>query len=37
MQVALTSRKRSPSHELDEGAVEALRTRADLVISGIGD
>jgi len=37
MQVALRSRKRSPSHELDEGAVEALRTRADLVISGIGD
>jgi len=37
MRVALMSRKRSPSHELDEGAVEALRTRADLVISGIGD
>ena len=35
--VALTSRKRSPSHEIDEGAVKALRAQADLVVSGIGD
>ena len=37
MQVAFTSRKRSASHEIDERAVEALRSQADLVISGIGD
>jgi hypothetical protein len=35
--VALTSRKRSPSHEIDEAAVKTLRSRADLVVSGIGD
>jgi hypothetical protein len=35
--VALTSRKRSPSHEIDEAAVRALRSQADLVVSGIGD
>lgn len=37
MTVALTSRKRSPSHEIDEAAIAALRAQADLVISGIGD
>ena len=37
MTVALTSRKRSPSHEIDEAAVKALRSQAELVISGIGD
>ena len=37
MTVALTSRKRSPSHEIDEAAVKALRSQADLVVSGIGD
>ena len=37
MQAALTSRKRSPSHEIDERVVAALRSRVDLVISGIGD
>ena len=37
MTVALTSRKRSPSHEIDEVAVKALRAQADLVVSGIGD
>jgi hypothetical protein len=37
MTVALTSRKRSPSHEIDEAAVRALRGQADLVVSGIGD
>ena len=35
--VTLTSRKRSPSHELDEAAVRALRKQADFVVSGIGD
>jgi len=37
MTVALTSRKRSPSHEIDEAAVTTLRAQADLVVSGIGD
>jgi hypothetical protein len=37
MTVALTRRKRSPSHEIDEAAVRALRSQADLVVSGIGD
>ena len=37
MTVALTSRKRSPSHEIDEAAVKTLRAQADLVVSGIGD
>jgi hypothetical protein len=35
--VTVTSRKRSPSHEIDEEAIRALRRQADLVISGIGD
>jgi hypothetical protein len=35
--VALLHRKRSPSHEIDQAAVAALRRQADLVISGIGD
>jgi hypothetical protein len=37
MTVTATSRKRSPSHEIDEAAIKALRAQADLVISGIGD
>jgi nucleotide-binding universal stress UspA family protein len=37
MTVALTRRKRSPSHEIDEAAVKTLRAQADLVVSGIGD
>jgi len=37
MTVAVTNRKRSPSHEIDEAAVRALRSQADLVVSGIGD
>ena len=37
MTVAITSRKRSPSHEIDEAAITALRSQADLVVSGIGD
>ena len=37
VRVTLTSRKRSPSHEIDEAAVKALRAQADLVVSGIGD
>ena len=35
--VAVTNRKRSPSHEIDEAAIRALRSQADLVVSGIGD
>jgi hypothetical protein len=35
--VTITSRKRSPSHEIDEAAIRALRSQADLVVSGIGD
>ena len=31
------ARKRSTSHEVDEGAIALLKRRADLVISGIGD
>jgi hypothetical protein len=30
-------RKRSPSHEIEEGVIPGLRRRADLVVSGIGD
>ena len=30
-------RKRSPSHEIEEGVIPGLRRQADLVISGIGD
>ncbi len=37
MTVAATNRKRSPSHEIDEAGIEALRAGCDLVISGIGD
>ena len=37
MTVAVTNRKRSPSHEIDEAAILALRSQADLVVSGIGD
>jgi hypothetical protein len=37
MTVTLTSRKRSPSHEIDAAAVRALRRQADFVVSGIGD
>jgi len=29
--------KRSPSHEIDDKAVAALKRDADLVISGVGD
>ena len=35
--VTVTRRKRSPSHEVDEAGIAALRAQADLVISGIGD
>jgi hypothetical protein len=37
MTVARMVRKRSPSHEVDEAAVEALRAQSDFVVSGIGD
>ncbi len=37
MTVSATNRKRSPSHEIDEAGIAALRHQADLVISGIGD
>ena len=29
--------KRSPSHEVHEAAIEALRKQSDFVVSGIGD
>ena len=35
--VSVVHRKRSPSHEIEDGVVPALRRQADLVISGIGD
>jgi hypothetical protein len=35
--VALLSRKRSPSHSIEEGQIDALKNVSDLVISGIGD
>ena len=31
------ARKRSPSHEVDETAIAQLKTRSDVVVSGIGD
>lgn len=37
MTVSATNRKRSPSHEIDEAGIRALRAQSDLVISGIGD
>jgi hypothetical protein len=37
MTVSITNRKRSPSHEIDEAGIRALRSQADLVVSGIGD
>jgi len=37
MTVTTTNRKRSPSHEIDEAGIRALRAQSDLVISGIGD
>jgi hypothetical protein len=37
MTVSATNRKRSPSHEIDEAGIAALRAQSDLVISGIGD
>jgi len=35
--VAVRDLKRSPSHEITEQAVAALKRDADLVISGVGD
>jgi hypothetical protein len=35
--VAVRDLKRSPSHEIDEKAIAALKRDADLVISGVGD
>ncbi len=37
MTVARMVRKRSPSHEVDEAAIDALRKQSDFVVSGIGD
>ena len=37
MTVAGMARKRSPSHEVDEAAIAALRAQSDFVVSGIGD
>ncbi len=31
------ARKRSPSHEVEDAAIAALKARSDVVISGIGD
>ena len=31
------SRKRSPSHEIEERAIAALKAESDVVVSGIGD
>ena len=35
--LSVVHRKRSPSHEIEDGVIPALRRQADLVISGIGD
>ena len=37
MTVTHVARKRSPSHEVDEAAVALLKSRSDVVVSGIGD
>ena len=37
MTAVLMLSKRSPSHEIDEAQVAALRKQADFVVSGIGD
>jgi hypothetical protein len=37
MTVTMTNRKRSPSHEIDEAGIRALRKQSDFVVSGIGD
>ena len=37
MTVTGVHRKRSPSHEIEEGVIPGLQRRSDLVISGIGD
>ena len=35
--VSVRDVKRSPSHEIDDKAIAALKREADLVISGVGD
>jgi len=37
MRVSARDVKRSPSHEIDAGAIAALTREADLVLSGVGD
>ncbi len=37
MTVARMVCKRSPSHEVDEATLAALRAQSDFVVSGIGD
>ena len=37
MTVTFRNRKRSASHEVDEGAVKELRAQCDLIVAGIGD
>jgi hypothetical protein len=37
MTVGTMSRKRSPSHEIEERAIAALKAESDVVVSGIGD
>ncbi len=35
--IGAMSRKRSPSHEIEEHAIAALKAESDVVVSGIGD
>ncbi len=37
MRVSRMVRKRSPSHEVEEAQIAALRAQSDFVVSGIGD
>ena len=37
MKVVTMSRKRSPSHEVDDRAIADLKARVDVAISGVGD
>jgi hypothetical protein len=37
MTVVTMSRKRSPSHEVDDRAIADLKARVDVAISGVGD
>ena len=37
MTLTHVSRKRSPSHEVEEAAIATLKAQSDVVIAGIGD